>query len=79
MVWPRTVGILGAGAMGTLFAHGLAGLTDVSVTLLARSPGPPWAAVEGRGRVPVRRVSSPPAHVDHGDDRHGEEGRPRPG
>lgn len=69
-VWPRTVGVLGAGALGSLFAHGLAAAARRAegnggeVMLLARSPGPDWVLVEGRERVFLRRVTNPVEPVD---------------
>lgn len=64
MRWPRTVGVLGAGALGTLFAHGLAALDDLRVILLARSLGPDSVEVEGKGRVEVLRETNPLVPVD---------------
>lgn len=64
MIWPRRVGVLGAGALGTLFAHGLAGVDGITVILLARSPGPDWAGVEGRGRIQLLRETNPQEPVD---------------
>jgi 2-dehydropantoate 2-reductase len=72
--WPRSVGVLGAGALGTLFAHGLVGAglggpeamagAGPEVVLLARSPGPDWVEVEGRERIALRRVTQPQGPVD---------------
>lgn len=53
------IGVLGAGAMGCLFAHGLARVGGPEVVLLARSPGPDW--VEVGERVAVRRLTEPTA------------------
>lgn len=64
MSWPASIGILGAGALGTLFAHGLAGLGEPKLVLLARSPGPDWVEVEGRGRLRVQRERNPEEPVD---------------
>lgn len=52
--WPIRVGILGAGAMGTLFAHGIASHTSSEVWLCARQNHPETVQVEGGPSVPVR-------------------------
>ncbi|MFZ5814781.1 MAG: ketopantoate reductase family protein [Bacillota bacterium] len=65
--WPRSIGVLGAGALGTLFAHGLASRTlaaGTRVMLLARSPGPDSITIEGRTPVAVERVTNPQEPVD---------------
>jgi 2-dehydropantoate 2-reductase len=53
------VGILGAGALGSLLAYRLARRTAASVRLLARNGHPGWVAVEGDRPVPVE--AGPPA------------------
>ena len=62
--WPPRVGILGAGALGTLFAHRLLSRTSSEVRLLARSPRPDWVEVEGEGRVAVLTEGPPRGPVD---------------
>lgn len=58
------VGILGAGALGSLFAYYLSSRTSSEVWLLARSPVPPVVTVAGEGTAPVRVVSAPSEPVD---------------
>lgn len=67
--WPRSVGVLGAGALGTRLAHALAAAVieagaGPEVILLGRSPGPDWVLVEGGDRLPIRRVTQPTDPVD---------------
>jgi len=62
--WPGRVGILGAGALGCLFAYTLTRHTSAEVWLLARSPGPADIEVDGEGRVAVRVTSRPSVPVD---------------
>ena len=68
--WPRTVGVLGAGALGSLFAYRLATAARQAtgecseVVLLARSPGPDWVLAEGQERLSLQRVTNPLKPVD---------------
>ncbi|MDF2629127.1 MAG: panE 1 [Symbiobacteriaceae bacterium] len=55
------VGILGAGALGSLFAYYLSSRTSAEVWLLARSPVPAEVSVEGLGSAPVHVVNGPAA------------------
>jgi 2-dehydropantoate 2-reductase len=55
------VGILGAGALGSLFAYYLSSRTSAEVWLLARSPVPEGVTVDGVGSAPVRVMVGPPA------------------
>lgn len=55
------VGILGAGALGSLFAYYLSSRTSSEVWLLARSPVPERVTVEDVGSAPVRVVTGPAA------------------
>ncbi|HYF92233.1 MAG TPA: 2-dehydropantoate 2-reductase [Symbiobacteriaceae bacterium] len=48
------IGILGAGALGSLFAYYLSSRTSHEVWLLARSAVPPQITVVGEGTAPVR-------------------------
>ncbi len=58
------IGILGAGAMGSLFAHALSRHASHEVWLLARSAHPGAVEVEGQGRLPVRVTAHPDTPVD---------------
>lgn len=60
----KRVGILGAGAMGTLFAYQLASRTSCEVRLLARSPVPDRLQLDGAGTAVVTVESPPTAKVD---------------
>lgn len=60
----RRVGILGAGALGALFAYHMARHTSAEVWLLARRPMEPEVEIEGEGRVAVRVVTHPEEPVD---------------
>ncbi|HYF76314.1 MAG TPA: 2-dehydropantoate 2-reductase, partial [Symbiobacteriaceae bacterium] len=55
------VGILGAGALGSLFAYYLRSRTSSEVWLLARSPVPERVTVDGVGSAPVGVIVGPPA------------------
>lgn len=56
--WPHRVGILGAGALGTLLAVKIRSHTSLEVWLAARSDHPGWVQVEG-GRASRVRVVRP--------------------
>jgi 2-dehydropantoate 2-reductase len=58
------IGILGAGALGSLLAYNLSSRTPDGVWLLARSPMPPAVTVDGVGTVPVHVVHAPAEPVD---------------
>ncbi|MDB4895986.1 MAG: panE, partial [Firmicutes bacterium] len=58
------VGVLGAGAMGSLFAWALASRTAHEVWLFARAPGFADVAVEGHEPVAVRVTDRPAGPVD---------------
>lgn len=61
---PLRIGILGAGALGSLFAHRLASRTSSEVRLLARTPRPAWVEVDGEGGVAVTIEGPPRRPVD---------------
>ncbi|HEY3367594.1 MAG TPA: 2-dehydropantoate 2-reductase [Symbiobacteriaceae bacterium] len=61
---PLRVGVLGAGALGTLFAYHLARHTSAEVWLLSRSRRPPFAEVEGEGQISLRVVNRGNEPVD---------------
>ncbi|HWI63396.1 MAG TPA: 2-dehydropantoate 2-reductase [Symbiobacteriaceae bacterium] len=60
----RRVGILGAGALGSLFAYYLSSRTSSEVWLLARSPVPETVTVDGEGSAAVRVTAAPTEPVD---------------
>lgn len=57
------VTILGAGALGSLFAYCLSSRTSAEVRLLARSGRPPWVELAGEGRTPVPVGPAGPADL----------------
>ncbi len=60
----RSVGILGAGALGTLFAHALSSHTSAEVWLFAQRPFGDVLEVEGTEGAPVRVTTAPSQPVD---------------
>jgi len=58
------IGVLGAGALGTLFAYNLSSRTSCEVWLLARSPLPNQVSVVDAGTARVHVSTSPAEPVD---------------